>query len=99
MFYQKKYLKYKYKYFKLLGGSGKGTYDIEKNICIPTVVNSEVQQKIYTINFLWLNRNVDISHKYQKYIFPFNNKKVKRDFCIILFYKLQRIHFLTANNQ
>jgi hypothetical protein len=76
MFYHKKYLKYKYKYFKLLGGSGKGTYDIEKNICIPTVVNSEVQQKIYTINFLWLNRNVDISHKYQKYIFPFDNKEV-----------------------
>lgn len=77
MSYYNKYLKYKFKYLKLLGGSGKGIYLPEENRCVvPPVVNSEVQPKIYTINFLWLNRNVDFSHKQQLYILPFDNKEV-----------------------
>jgi hypothetical protein len=74
--YLNKYLKYKYKYLKLLGGSGKGTYDPKENRCVPTVVNSNVQRKIYSINFLWLNRNIETSYRIQQYIFPFKNQKV-----------------------
>ena len=74
--YLNKYLKYKYKYLKLLGGSGKGTYDPKENRCISTVVNSNVQRKIYSINFLWLNRNIETSYRLQQYIFPFKNQKV-----------------------
>ena len=74
--YLNKYLKYKSKYLKLLGGSGKGTYDTKENRCVPTVVNSNVQRKIYSINFLWLNRNIETSYRLQQYIFPFKNQKV-----------------------
>ena len=74
--YLNKYLKYKYKYLKLLGGSGKGTYDPKENRCVSTVVNSKVQRKIYSINFLWLNRNIETSYRLQQYIFPFKNQKV-----------------------
>jgi len=77
MSYYKKYLKYKNKYIKLIGGGGKGTYNPKENICIPSVVNLEVQRKIYSINFLWLNRNIQNSYRLQQYIFPFNNKHIK----------------------
>ena len=73
MDYYKKYLKYKTKYFKLLGGS-KGTYDIESNSCIWSSPKSG-EPKDYYINFLWLSRDLETSRS-QKYVIPFGNEDI-----------------------
>ena len=91
MTYYEKYLKYKSKYLKLLGGSGKGIYDPKNNICIPRVKSQAVQRKVYSINFLWLSRNVQTSHRRQRYIFPFDNK-------LILFTEIMFINLDYINN-
>jgi len=69
--YYKKYLKYKIKYFKLLGG-GRGTYNKETNSCT-WIIPKPDGQKEYFINFLWLSRDLEESRR-QKYIIPFRNE-------------------------
>jgi hypothetical protein len=69
--YYKKYLKYKTKYFKLLGGSI-GTYDIDSNSCKWSIPKSG-EPKDYYINFLWLSRFLEESRR-QNYIIPFRNE-------------------------
>ncbi len=70
--YYKKYLKYKKKYFKLLGGSSRGTYDKETNSCT-WIIPKPDGPKEYFINFLWLSRDIEESRR-QKYIIPFRNE-------------------------
>jgi hypothetical protein len=60
MDYKLKYLKYKNKYIQLRNSN---------NLKLLRGGSSE----IYSINLLWLNKNVQTSHTEQHYIFPFKN--------------------------
>ena len=63
MDYKLKYLKYKNKYIQLRNSN---------NLKLLRGGSGE----IYSINLLWLNINVQISHTNQHYIFPFKNMSI-----------------------